>query len=191
MVRYLVPLIVFAALSVVLFIGLGLDPRQVPSPFINKPAPGFSLSQLHEPDKTFSPTDLRGKVWLLNVWASWCISCRQEHPVLMQLARTGQLPIYGLDYKDQRIDGANWLKQHGNPYVLSAVDLDGRVGINYGVYGVPESYLIDKEGIIRHKVIGPVSSEQVRTCLIPAAQLLNTAAANDVSVPEKVEKLCS
>lgn len=190
MVRYLVPLVIFAILAAFLYVGLGLNPREVPSPLIDKPAPGFTLNQLHESEKAFSPDSMRGKVWLLNVWASWCVSCRQEHPVLMQLARTGQIPIYGLNYKDKRADGTNWLKQHGNPYVLSAFDGDGRVGIDYGVYGVPETYLIDKEGVIRHKVIGPVAPDIVRTCLIPAAQLLNTAAANDAGVPAKVKELC-
>lgn len=170
--RYVVPLILFVALAGFLYIGLRLDPREVPSPLIDKPAPLFQLPTLQEPQKQFSPQEMRGKVWLLNVWASWCVSCRQEHPVLMELARTGAVPIYGLDYKDQRNDGIQWLIQHGNPYVLSAYDLDGRVGIDYGVYGVPETYLIDQQGIIRYKHIGPVTRQAVREKILPMVKEL-------------------
>lgn len=170
--RYVVPLILFVALAGFLYIGLRLDPREVPSPLIDKPAPLFQLPTLQEPQKQFSPQEMRGKVWLLNVWASWCVSCRQEHPVLMELARTGAVPIYGLDYKDQRNDGIQWLIQHGNPYVLSAYDFDGRVGIDYGVYGVPETYLIDQQGIIRYKHIGPVTRQAVREKILPMVKEL-------------------
>jgi cytochrome c biogenesis protein CcmG/thiol:disulfide interchange protein DsbE len=156
-----------------LAIGLGHDPREVPSPLINKPAPQFQLAQLHEPAKTFSTGEMKGKVWLLNVWASWCVSCREEHPVLLDLSRRGTLPIYGLNYKDKREDGLGWLREFGDPYVLSAVDSDGRVGIDYGVYGVPESYLIDRDGVIRFKQIGPVTSEILEKKILPLAQDLN------------------
>ena len=138
MVRYLVPLGIFLGLSVFLWIGLGRDPSTVPSPLINKAAPEFRLAQLHEPSQQIARADMLGKVWLLNVWASWCAACRQEHPVLMELSRARLVPIYGLNYKDKREDGINWLAQFGDPYVVSAADLDGRVGIDYGVYGVPE-----------------------------------------------------
>lgn len=173
MSRYLIPLALFVILVVFLAIGLGHDPREVPSPLINKPAPAFRLAQLHEPAKTFSAEDMRGKVWLLNVWASWCVSCREEHPVLLELARTGVLPIYGLDYKDKREDGIAWLGELGNPYVLSAADTDGRVGIDYGVYGVPETYLIDRTGVIRFKQIGPVTPEVLQKKILPLAQELS------------------
>lgn len=173
MSRYLIPLAIFAVLVVFLAIGLGHDPHEVPSPLINKPAPAFRLAQLHDPAKTFSAEEMRGKVWLLNVWASWCVSCRDEHPVLVELSKTGQLPIYGLNYKDKREDGMAWLAELGNPYVLSAQDVDGRVGIDYGVYGVPETYLIDKNGVIRFKQIGPVTPEVLQKKILPLAQELN------------------
>ena len=173
MSRYLIPLAIFAVLVVFLAIGLGHDPHEVPSPLINKPAPAFRLAQLQDPAKTFSAEEMRGKVWLLNVWASWCVSCREEHPVLVELSKTDQLPIYGLNYKDKREDGMAWLAELGNPYVLSAQDVDGRVGIDYGVYGVPETYLIDKNGVIRFKQIGPVTPEVLQKKILPLAQELN------------------
>ena len=171
--RYLIPLALFGVLVIFLAIGLGNDPREVPSPLINKPAPSFQLAQLHEPTKTFSAQEMEGKVWLLNVWASWCVSCREEHPVLLDLSRRGTLPIYGLNYKDKPEDGLGWLREFGDPYVLSAVDSDGRVGIDYGVYGVPESYLIDREGVIRFKQVGPVTPEVLEKKILPLAQELS------------------
>ncbi len=173
MSRYLVPLAVFGVLVVFLAIGLGHDPREVPSPLINKPAPTFKLAQLEDPTNTFSAEDMRGKVWLLNVWASWCVTCRDEHPVLMEFAKTRAVPIYGLNHKDRREDGLGWLRDFGNPYVLSASDTDGRVSIDYGVYGVPETYLIDRNGIIRFKQVGPVTPEVVRDKILPLARDLN------------------
>lgn len=173
MKRFLLPLGLFIALVVFLGIGLGLNPREIPSPFIGKPAPAFKLTQLHEPDKTISPQDMVGKVWLLNVWASWCVSCRVEHPVLMDLARQGVVPILGLNYKDKREAGAGWLRQFGNPYQLSAFDSDGRIGIDYGVYGVPETFVIDKLGVIRMKHIGPVTPEAITDKILPLIKELN------------------
>jgi cytochrome c biogenesis protein CcmG, thiol:disulfide interchange protein DsbE len=173
MTRYLIPLAIFVVLVVFLAVGLGHDPREVPSPLINKPAPAFRLAQLNEPSKSFSPEEMRGKVWLLNVWASWCVSCREEHPLLVDAARTGALQIYGLDYKDTPDDALAWLTEMGNPYVLSAVDATGRVGIDYGVYGVPETYLIDKEGIIRFKQIGPVTPEVLQGTILPMVKELS------------------
>src|SRR4029453_10167828 len=151
MSRYLVPLAIFVVLVVFLAIGLGHDPREVPSPLINKPAPAFKLAQLEDPSKTFSAEDMRGKVWMLNVWASWCIACRDEHPFLFEYQKAGTFPIYGFNYKDNREDALGWLGELGDPYILSAVDLEGRVAIDYGVYGAPESYIIDKSGTIRLK----------------------------------------
>ena len=158
---------------VFLGVGLTLNPREVPSPLINKPAPAFQLPQLHAPDKTFAQKDMLGKVWMLNVWASWCVACREEHPHLVELARSGVVPIYGLNYKDERADGIAWLARFGNPYQLSAYDRDGRIGIDYGVYGVPETYLIDKAGVIRYKRIGIVSPEIVRDKILPLVKELN------------------
>ena len=172
MTRYLIPLAIFVILVVFLAIGLGHDPREVPSPLINQPAPAFQLAQLHDQTKNFSAAEMRGKVWLLNVWASWCVSCRDEHPVLMELARSKTIPIYGLNYKDKPEDATAWLRDFGDPYVLSAMDADGRVGIDYGVYGVPENYLIDKNGIIRFKQIGPVTPEVVQNKILPMAREL-------------------
>lgn len=171
--RFLIPLALFVVLVGFLAVGLGLDPREVPSPLVGKPAPDFEVPQLMTPEKTFSPKIMLGKVWLLNVWSSWCVSCRQEHPVLVAYGKKGVLPpVIGLDYKDQPADGMQWLAQFGNPYVLSAVDADGRVGINYGVYGVPETYLIDKAGTIRYKQIGPITPEVLEKKILPLVKEL-------------------
>ena len=173
--RFLLPLGVFITLLLFLGVGLRLNPREIPSPFIGKPAPAFRLAQLGDPAKTISPQDLAGQVWLLNVWASWCVSCRQEHPVLMNFARQQVLPIIGLNYKDGREAGQGWLRQFGNPYAVSAFDADGRVGIDYGVYGVPETFVIDKKGVIRYKFTGPVTPEAITEKLLPLIKELNRA----------------
>jgi cytochrome c biogenesis protein CcmG/thiol:disulfide interchange protein DsbE len=171
--KFLLPLGAFIALVALLAVGLSLNPREVPSPLVGKPAPDFTVPQLHEPEKTFSPKDMLGKVWLFNVWASWCVSCREEHPLLVELAKSGAVPIVGLDYKDKREDGQRWLARFGNPYQVVPFDADGRVGINYGVYGVPETYLIDKTGVIRFKQIGPITPEVLEKKIIPLVQELN------------------
>lgn len=172
MKRFLIPLGIFIVLVGFLAVGLRLDPREVPSPLIGKPAPDFKLALLSDPAKQLSPADLRGKVWLFNVWASWCASCRQEHDLLLDLARQGGLPIYGMDYKDQPGDAQAVLNRYGNPYVETVVDLDGRTGMNYGVYGVPETYLIDKNGIIRYKHTGPVTVEILSKKILPLVKEL-------------------
>lgn len=177
MLRYLIPLGIFLVLVAFLAIGLGRDPREVPSPLINKAAPTFRLPQLKEPGKTFSAEDMRGKVWVLNVWASWCVSCRDEHPLLIEYAKSGTVPIYGLNWKDKREDALDWLGELGDPYVLSAADLDGRVAIDYGVYGAPETYLIDKAGVIRYKQIGPVTADVWEEKFVPLIQQLNREGA--------------
>lgn len=171
--RYLIPLGLFIVLVVFLAIGLGRDPHEVPSPLINKSAPEFRLPQLKDPTKTFSATDMRGKVWLLNVWASWCVSCRDEHPLLLDYARSGAVPIYGMNYKDRREDAMQWLNELGDPYVLSFSDTEGRVAIDYGVYGAPETYLIDQNGVIRYKQIGAVTPDVWNKTILPMAQQLN------------------
>jgi cytochrome c biogenesis protein CcmG/thiol:disulfide interchange protein DsbE len=173
MKRFIAPLLIFAALVAFLGVGLRLDPSEVPSPFIGKPAPAFQLAELTDTDKRFSPQDLRGKVWLLNVWASWCVACREEHAALLAFSKQGVVPIVGLNYKDKRPDGNAWLDRFGNPYLLSAFDADGRVGIDYGVYGVPETFVIDQHGMIRHKHVGPITPEVIRTELLPLIQELN------------------
>ena len=173
MMKFLLPLAAFLVLVAFLAVGLNLNPREVPSPLVGKPAPAFDLPQLAAADKRFAPKDMQGRVWLLNVWASWCVSCRQEHPLLVELGKSGIVPIVGLNYKDQRADGLGWLRQHGDPYVLSAFDLDGRVGIDYGVYGVPETYVIDKAGVIRYKQIGPVTPEALEQKILPLVKELD------------------
>lgn len=175
MKRFLLPLGIFITLVLFLGIGLRLNPREIPSPFIDKPAPSFQLTQLHDAAKTIAPQDMVGQVWMLNVWASWCVSCRQEHPVLMDLAKQGVVPILGLNYKDTREAGSGWLRQFGNPYQVSAFDSDGRVGIDYGVYGVPETFLIDKRGVIRLKHIGPVTQQAIIEKFLPLIKELNRA----------------
>ena len=189
MKRFLIPIILFVVLVGFLAVGLNLNPREVPSPLVGKAAPSFDLARLQAVgDKTrFAPREMQGQVWLLNVWASWCVSCRAEHPVLVAFAKEGLVPIVGLNYKEVRGDGdldadtlssaeeealvrrraQEWLDQRGDPYVLSVLDIDGRVGINYGVYGVPETYVIDKAGMIRYKHIGPVSTEVLEQKIKP------------------------
>lgn len=173
MKRFLIPLALFLVLAGFLFVGLGLDPREVPSPLVGKPAPAFQAVALARPEVRIKRDDLLGKVWLLNVWASWCGACRDEHPVLVEYARRGGLPVYGLNYKDKREDGLAWLKQFGNPYADSMFDPEGRIGIDYGVYGVPETFVIDKAGIIRYKHIGPITPEVLRNKLEPLLSKLN------------------
>jgi len=170
--RFLVPLGIFIVLLLFLAVGLRLDPRKVPSPLIDKPAPAFTLPRLDDPQQHVSEKDLLGKVWLLNVWASWCVSCREEHPVLVEFAKKNIVPIYGLNYKDERKDALAWLAQFGNPYTVSIMDADGRVGIDYGVYGVPETYVIDKQGVIRYKQIGPVTPELLDAKILPLVRKL-------------------
>ena len=171
--KYYLVLAVFIALVAFLAVGLTLNPHEVPSPLINKPAPHFELPQLRDASKNFSERDMMGKVWLLNVWASWCVSCREEHPVLLEFAKSEVAPVYGLDYKDKREDGVSWLERFGDPYRISAFDYDGKVGIDYGVYGVPETYVIDKRGVIRYKQIGPLTPEILKRKIIPLVASLN------------------
>ena len=175
MKRFLLPLGIFIGLLVFLALGLRLNPREIPSPFIGKPAPAFKLTQLHEPDKSISPQDMTGQVWVLNVWASWCVSCRVEHPVLMDFAKANVVPVIGLNYKDGRNDGIKWLQDFGNPYAMSAFDNEGRVGIDYGVYGVPETFVIDKKGVIRMKYTGPLTPDAIATKLMPLIKELKSA----------------
>lgn len=159
MIRYLLPLAVFVVLVGVFAVGLTRDPKEVPSPLVNQQAPTFSLPRVAQPDEQLSDLDLKGEVSLLNVWASWCVACRTEHPFLMKLAREGAIPLYGLDYKDTRPNALRWLDQFGNPYRASAFDESGEVGIDWGVYGVPETFVLDRAGVIRHKQIGPITPE--------------------------------
>lgn len=148
---------IFLALVALLAAGLRLNPREVPSPLIGKPAPPFELPLLGAPDKSFSQKDMLGKVWILNVWASWCAPCLVEHPVITQLSKAG--PVVGLNYKDAREDALPWLERNGNPFYAAVYDGAGRIAIDYGVYGVPETYVIDRRGVIRYKHIGPLTRD--------------------------------
>ena len=172
MMRFGLPLVVFLAVVAFLYKGLELKPREIPSPLINKPAPAFSLQRLDDPAQIVSEKDLQGQVWILNVWASWCVSCLQEHPLLVEFAKDGSVPIYGLNYKDQKPQADAWLGKHGNPYRASLMDPDGKVGIDYGVYGVPETYVIDQQGIIRFKQIGPVDPGVLKDQITPLVKQL-------------------
>lgn len=165
--KFLVPLAIFFVLVGFLGFGLTLNPREVPSPLVDKPAPAFQLARLDQPDSTFSLDDMKGQVFLLNVWASWCVSCRAEHPYLVDLQRQGIVPVVGLNYKDERNDALQVLRQQGDPYLVSVMDPDGRIGIEYGVYGTPETFLIDKQGVIRYKHIGPMHPQVLRDVVLP------------------------
>ncbi|MDZ7590395.1 MAG: DsbE family thiol:disulfide interchange protein [Rubrivivax sp.] len=171
--QFLAPLALFAVLLGFLAVGLNLNPREVPSPLIDKPAPAFELARLDDPAQRITQADLLGQVWILNVWASWCVACRQEHPLLVDFAKRNPVPLYGLNYKDKRDDGLAWLRRFGDPYKASLFDIDGRVGIDFGVYGVPETFVIDKQGVIRFKQIGPVTPEVLRDEIEPLLKQLN------------------
>ena len=175
MKKFLIPIGIFVLLGILLAYGLKLDPRKIPSPLVNKPLPAFSLKTLENPEKSFTNADLKGKVALINVWASWCVACKQEHPILLALSRDKQVPIIGLNYKDKRADASSMLKAEGNPYDVIIVDADGRVGIDWGVYGVPESFVVDKQGVIRYKQIGPITPEDWEKTLLPLIQKLSAA----------------
>ena len=171
--RFIIPLAVFLVLVGFLAVGLNLDPRLVPSPLIDKPAPAFALPRLDDAARTMRRDDMLGKVWVLNVWASWCGPCRDEHPQVLALSRGKYAPIVGLNYKDTRDDARGWLKQFGDPYTVSLSDLDGRIGIDFGVYGVPETFVIDKNGVIRFKHVGPLTPTVIDTRIVPLLKELN------------------
>ncbi len=165
--RFLLPLGVFALLLVFLLIGLRLNPREVPSPLIGKPAPAFALPVLNKPEQRIARDDMLGKVWVLNVFASWCGPCRVEHPLVTELARRNLAPVYGLNYKDKTADANRWLTDLGDPFAAVLVDTDGRVGIDFGVYGVPETFVIDQQGIVQLKHIGPLTPDAVSEQIMP------------------------
>lgn len=171
--RYLIPLAAFLVLVAFLAFGLKLDPHEVPSPLIDKPAPAFRAQLLSQPDKSVSREQLLGKVWVLNVWASWCAPCRDEHPVWVAYAKQSPTPIYGLNYKDKDPAALAWLQQLGNPYAESLVDPLGQIGLDYGVYGVPETFVIDKQGIVRMKHVGPITTQVLREKIDPLLRKLN------------------
>jgi cytochrome c biogenesis protein CcmG, thiol:disulfide interchange protein DsbE len=170
--RYLIPLAIFIALAGFLAVGLKLNPREVPSPLVGKAAPAFSLPLLKEPAVQMTAAQMKGQVWVLNVWASWCVPCLAEHPYVTQLAKSG-VTVVGLNYKDKPQDATGWLAKHGDPYKTIVADRDGRVGIDYGVYGVPETFVIDRDGVIRFKHIGPLTPQALNEKLLPALKALD------------------
>lgn len=170
--RFLIPLALFGVLAWFLFAGLSLNPREVPSPLIGKPAPAFSLPRLDDPARSVGRTDLLGRVWVLNVWASWCAPCRQEHPLVVDFARRSKVPVVGLNYKDRPGDASAWLARLGNPYLMNLIDFDGKVGIDFGVYGVPETFVIDAQGVIRFKHVGPLTEATLRERIEPLLKQL-------------------
>lgn len=165
--RFAIPLGILALLVAFFWRGLYLDPGELPSPFIDKPAPAFELPTLHNEEATLSHLDLRGRVVLFNVWATWCPGCHQEHSLLMEFAQAHDTPVYGLNWKDERAAALRWLQQTGNPYRVSAFDAEGRVAIDWGVYGAPETFVLDKRGIIRYKHIGPLTPEILYGVIVP------------------------
>ena len=174
--RFLVPLLLFGVIAIFLALGLNLDPREIPSPLIGKPAPGFSLPSLEDPQKMVSNEDFNDKIWLFNVWATWCISCRAEHETLVNLNKLTDVPIVGLDWKDETAAAQQWLRSLGNPYEAVAFDATGRTAIDWGVYGAPETYLIDQQGIIRFKHTGPLSDEIIQDKILPLIKELGSTA---------------
>ena len=179
MKKFAIPIAVFVALGLLLAYAIRqmqsgeYSPRDIPSPLIDKPLPAFELPNLADPAQRVKKSDLLGRVYLLNVWASWCAACRDEHPLLITLAREKRVPIIGLNYKDDRDDALRWLQQLGNPYELSIADRDGRVGIDLGVYGVPETFLVDQAGVIRKKHIGPITEKSWQEKLLPVIEELS------------------
>ena len=169
--KLILPFLLFIVLVGFLGIGLFLNPREVPSPLIGKPAPTFTAPVLGDASQTFSTDDMKGKVWMLNMWASWCAACRIEHPLLVEMLKH-DIPLYGLAYKDNTADALAVLQTMGNPYIITADDPDGTIGIDYGVYGVPETYIIDKAGIIRYKQIGPITPKGLRETILPLLEEL-------------------
>ncbi len=172
MIRFALPVAVFAVLVAFLYAGLSLNPREVPSPFIGKSAPVFSLPVLAEAPREFSPADMKGQVWLLNVWATWCPGCRQEHDTLLRLAQRNLAPMVGFDYKDEPAKAQQWLQQLGDPYHVVVEDIDGSVAIDWGVYGAPETFIIDAKGIVRYKHIGPLDDASVASDIVPVIEKL-------------------
>ena len=170
--RFVIPLVAFVLMVGLLGYGLKLDPKLVPSVLIDKPAPAFTLAMLEQPSRQLSSADLEGQVWVLNVWASWCVACRAEHEIITELANRKLVAVIGLNYKDDPADAERWLQQFGNPYATSVIDRDGRVGIDWGVYGVPETFVIGADGRIRYKHIGPVTAESLEQKIMPVLKEL-------------------
>ncbi len=171
MLQRVLPLLLFIALAGLLYAGVRLsatrDPNVLPSPLIDRPAPEFNLPTLHAPEQSISRADLLGKPYLLNVWASWCAACRLEHPVIERISAEGKIQVIGFNYKDETADATRWLQQFGDPYAKILVDRDGRSGIEWGVYGAPETFLVDATGVVRFKHVGPLSPDVYREQILP------------------------
>lgn len=165
--RYLAPIAVFAILVPLLIFGLQRNPSRVPSPFIDKPAPDFTLPGLMDPTRTVSSADYAGDFALVNIWATWCVGCREEHAFLLTLAERGDMPIYGLNWQDRREPAVRWLTELGNPYVATGYDPDGSVGIDWGAYGAPETFLIGPDGKVLHKHVSPLTEEIWQRDFVP------------------------
>lgn len=171
-IKFFIPLIIFLFISIFLWRGLQQDPHYIPSPLIGKALPDFDYPQLTNNKSSITNKDFLGHVSLLNVWATWCISCRAEHPILMDIARSRRVILYGLNYKDQREMATTWLKQKGDPYRKSIYDSKGTLGIDLGVYGTPETFLIDQKGVIRYKYVGPISPDVWENEILPRVKKL-------------------
>lgn len=165
--RYLIPVTVLAVLAAFFARGLWLDPTYIPSPLVGKPAPEFDLPALADPEASVGTDDLEGKVALLNVWATWCVGCREEHEFLYELSQQGTVPIYGLNWRDEREAALEWLDRLGDPYVASAYDHNGQVAVDWGVYGAPETFLLDRDGTVLHKHVGPLTARLWRNDFLP------------------------
>ncbi|MCG7983848.1 MAG: DsbE family thiol:disulfide interchange protein [Candidatus Thiodiazotropha lotti] len=165
--RYSVPLIVFGIIAAFLYKGLGMNPREIPSPLIGKSIPEFSLPSVESAQTMINDQNLKGKIYLLNVWATWCVSCRAEHDTLVHLARSGKVEIVGLNWKDERVKAQAWLQQLGDPYTVNIFDKKGRTAIDLGVYGAPETFLVDSDGIIHYKHAGPLTLGVFNETLLP------------------------
>ncbi len=176
MVRFYVPVAALVVLAGFLYAGLQRDPGELPSPFIGQPAPNFSLPSLHDEGTSFTEADLTGRVTLVNVWGTWCPGCQTEHPVLMRMAQAG-VPIYSINWKDDDAQAKRWLTQLGDPYVLTGADRLGQAAIDWGVYGAPETFVVDADGVVRYKHIGPITDELWETVLLPAMREAESSAS--------------
>ena len=177
MIKFLTPAIIFLLLAGFLYVGLYKDPSLVPSPLVGKPIPTFAASTLRDANRIVTDKDLQGRIALINVWATWCPACKHEHGTLVHLAEEVGVPIYGLNYKDDRGSAIQWLQDYGDPYVLNIFDENGRIGIDFGVYGAPETFLIDKTGVIRYKLVGIMTPQVWQTTFVPLINQMTNKVA--------------
>ena len=180
MAKFIVPLVLFLLMGVFLYVGLQRDPRYVPSPLIGKSAPEFTLPSLQDPSYTVASTELAGRPWVLNVWGTWCSGCRQEHGVLLEIARQNAVPLVGLNWKDEDDAAKKWLRDLGNPYAVVAVDREGRTAVDWGVYGAPETFLIGPDGTVLYKHIAPMTMEVWRTEFLPRIEAPHSKSGSSI-----------